>query len=77
MMSISCFIKCDFPEYNMFTELLSPIDLYKNIDILDELFKNPYESMTVAKGIKKYFETQLEEDCRKPYRKTKRTCLHK
>lgn len=68
---------CFFPEYNMFTELLSPIDLYKNIDILDELFKNPYESMTVAKGIKKYFETQLEEDCRKPYRKTKRTCLHK
>ena len=46
----------------MFTELLSPIDLYKNIDILDELFKSPYESMTIAKGIKKYFETQLEED---------------
>ena len=53
---------CLFPEYNMFTELLSPIDLYKNIDILDELFKSPYESMTIAKGIKKYFETQLEED---------------
>ena len=53
---------CFFPEYNMFTELLSPIDLYKNIDILDELFKSPYESMTIAKGIKKYFETQLEED---------------
>ena len=46
----------------MFTELLSPIDHYKNIDILDELFKSPYESMTIAKGIKKYFETQLEED---------------
>lgn len=46
----------------MFTELLSPIDLYKSIDILDELFKSPYESMTIAKGIKKYFETQLEED---------------
>lgn len=43
---------CLFPEYNMFTELLSPIDLYKSIDILDELFKNPYESMTIAKGIK-------------------------
>lgn len=53
---------CFFPEYNKFTELLSPIDLYKNIDILSELFENPYEIMMIAKGIKKYLETQLEED---------------
>ena len=45
---------CFFPEYNKFTDLLSPIDLYKNIDILSELFENPYEIMMIAKGIKKY-----------------------
>ena len=43
---------CFFPEYNKFTDLLSPIDLYKNIDILSELFENPYEIMMIAKGIK-------------------------